>query len=73
VNTVNGKSQYRKEKCLPSGFAVGDQLVLKLERVREWERPRRYLVEGVRAGTGTRRTGSEWRQDAAAERELGPL
>jgi hypothetical protein len=78
VIIVRGKSQYRKEKCLPSGFGVGEwickhQVVSKVECVPEWEAPDRwYLVESVRSGM-VRRTGSEWRQDAAAERELGPL
>jgi hypothetical protein len=46
----------------------------EVEGVREWEGPdRRYLGEGVRARTGARTTDSEWRQDAEAERELGPL
>lgn len=56
------------------------QLVLdaseEVEGVREWDSPdRRYLGEGVRAGAGWRTTacGSEWRQDAAAEREFAPL
>jgi len=40
------------------------------EGMREWEGPARWsLGDGVREGTGARGTGSEWRQDAAAERE----
>jgi hypothetical protein len=79
VIIVRGKSHYTKGSCLPSGFGVGDwickhQLVLKVNCGPELDGPdRRYLSDGVRAGMGTRRTGSEWRQDAAAERDLGPL
>lgn len=45
-----------------------------LEGVCEWEDPaRRYLGDGVRAGTGACAAGSELRHDATAERELAPL